>query len=154
MHVSFVAQRPKGTLPLTDLRFTVYVRHQVEHVPVTSPLGRKHILTLLDLQWESVPYCIFSFFLHYYLKAFLPLSEHAQYVLYYNVQYPFEGPPRMLPLSMLGLLATLKPFLEKVLFELEAFYTWNRTKYLGLKANRLRISQGHTSKVASIHVFP
>jgi hypothetical protein len=51
---------------------------------------------------------------------------------------------------MLALLATLKPFLEKVLFELEAFLTWKRTKYLGLKANKERIGQGHTGKVYSI----
>jgi hypothetical protein len=55
---------------------------------------------------------------------------------------------------MLALLATLKPFLEKVLFELEDSYTWKRIKYLGLKANRQRTGQGHTSKAAPIQTDP
>jgi hypothetical protein len=98
---------PKRILPLTDLEFAVYIRHLAEYVPLMSPLGRKHILTLLDLPRECVLYSVFSLFLCYCQKAFLPLSEHTQYVLHHNIQYPFKGPPRILLFSMLVLLATL-----------------------------------------------
>jgi hypothetical protein len=50
-HVPFVAHSligPREPYPFLTSN-SVFVRHLAEHVPVTSPSGRKCILTLLDL---------------------------------------------------------------------------------------------------------
>jgi hypothetical protein len=141
--------------PATDHEFAIYIRLG-EHVPVTLPLSRKYILVLLDLLGKCHSQCLLL------LPPILPMAFllllRKPYLSFVAVANARQRTHLGFFPSMLALLASLGLFPKKVLLEIEAFYTWRKTTYLGLKANRQRIGQGHTSKVTSIQkaqcVFP
>jgi hypothetical protein len=56
----------------TDLKFTIYIQHLAEHIPVVSPLGKKHIGQRHDSPKECIPHAVFGFYLRYQNLTYAP----------------------------------------------------------------------------------
>jgi hypothetical protein len=63
---------------------------------------------------------------------------------YLGGETSLTGPLRILPLDTQALLAVLQPFINRIIFELEAFHSYKRGRYLGHKSTRQRNCPGHT----------
>jgi hypothetical protein len=100
---------------------------------------------------------LFSFLCYWHVAFPSPPRVYQQYFLdrhYLGTTSACPCPACNVPLLMQALLIVLGPFLRSILFQLNAFASWKMAQYLGPKARKRRLGQGHTSKVVTIQTDP